>query len=66
MTYALGYLNNFDWGCSAGVHKGWALIEAESESQALWSVPILIRNKARAIKLEKFYPSLVGNWPNDE
>ena len=66
MTYALGYLNNFDWGCKGGVHKGWAVIEAENESQALWSVPILIRSKAIAIRLEKFDPSVIDKWPKDE
>ena len=66
MTYALGYLNNFDWGCNAGIHKAWAMIEAENESQALWSVPILIRSKASATRLEKFDANIVDNWPKDE
>ena len=24
---AQGYLSNFDWGCEAGIHSGWAIIE---------------------------------------
>ena len=66
MTYALGYLNNFDWGCEGGVHKAWAVIEAENESQALWSVPILIRSKASATRLVKFDPKMVDEWPKVE
>ena len=66
MIYALGYLNNFDWGCKSGVHTGWAVIEAENESQALWSVPILIRSKAKAIRLVKFDPEMVDKWSMDE
>ena len=66
MTYALGYLNNFDWGCESGVHKAWAVIEAENESQALWSVPVLIRSKASATKLVKYDSSKVDEWPMEE
>ena len=51
---AMGYLYNFDWGCKAGVHCGWAILEAESETQARLVVPPLVRIKARVIKLNKF------------
>ena len=32
--YAMGYLHYFDWGCKSGIHSGWAIIEAEDETQA--------------------------------
>jgi hypothetical protein len=51
---AQGFLWNFDWGCEAGIHSGWAIIEAESEAQARLVVPPLVRNRARIIKLNKF------------
>ena len=51
---AQGYLNNFDWGCEAGVHTGWAIINAENEAQARLSVPPLVRNLARIVRLNKF------------
>jgi hypothetical protein len=51
---AMGYLNNFDWGCTAGDHSGWAIIEAESEDQARMAVPPLVRGKARVVKLNRF------------
>ena len=51
-----GYITHYDWGCLDGVHMGWVIIEAESHAEALLSVPPLIRNKARAIKLNKFSP----------
>jgi hypothetical protein len=54
--YALGYLAHFDWGCKAGMHCGWAIIEAESEAQARLAVPPLVRGKARVIELTKFAP----------
>jgi len=51
---AMGYLNNFDWGCTAGDHTGWATIEAEGEDQARLAVPPLVRNKARVVRLNRF------------
>jgi hypothetical protein len=51
-----GYINHFDWGCQAGVHSSWAIVEAEDEHEALLSVPAFIRPKARAIQLNKFTP----------
>ena len=54
-----GHIMNFDWGCEAGVHAGWAMLEAENESQALLSVPARLRSKARAIRLVKFTPATI-------
>jgi hypothetical protein len=30
-----GYIMHFDWGCQAGVHSSWAIVEAENEHEAL-------------------------------
>lgn len=54
LVYSAGYINNFDWGCYDGVHTGWAVIEAENAAQALGVVPAVLRDKARAVKLNKF------------
>ena len=54
-----GHIINFDWGCEAGVHSSWAILEAENESQALLSVPSLLRSKALAVRLNKFTPKLI-------
>ncbi len=54
---AMGYLYHFDWGCQAGVHSGWAIIEAEDEEEAQLAVPLLVRRKARVIKLNRFDPA---------
>jgi hypothetical protein len=53
-VHAQGYLANFDWGCRAGVHTGWVIIEAESEAQARMAVPPLVRKQARITRLNKF------------
>lgn len=54
LVQAQGYLHHYDWGCKDGVHVGWAIIEAENREEALLSVPTIIRNKARAVRLNKF------------
>lgn len=54
LVQAQGYLTHYEWGCNDGVHIGWAILEADSKEEALLSVPPLIRNKARVIKLNKF------------
>ena len=51
-----GHIRNFDWGCLAGVHTGWAIIEAENEEQASLIVPPRLRAQARAVRLSKFTP----------
>ncbi len=59
LVRAAGYLHNFDWGCKAGVHCGWAIVEADSESHALLAVPPLVRSRARIVRLNKFTPEEV-------
>jgi hypothetical protein len=51
---AQGYLTHFDWGCQAGVHTGWAIIEAENEAEARLVVPPLVRKNAVVVQLNKF------------
>jgi len=46
-----GHIINVDWGCLAGVHTGWAIVEAENESDAKLTVPPRLRSKARAVRL---------------
>jgi len=52
---ATGYLHHFDWGCEAGVHRSWAIIEAESEAQAQLALPPLVRDQVRILKLNKLW-----------
>lgn len=53
---SMGYITHYDWGCEAGVHTGWVVIEAENEEEALLSVPTFVRHEARAVRLNKFSP----------
>ncbi len=54
-----GFINNYDWGCDCGVHSGWAIVEAESESESLLSVPPLLRSKAHSVRLTKYTPEML-------
>ena len=54
-----GHSINFDWGCLAGVQTGWAMVEAENESDAQLTVPSRLRSKARAVRLCKFMPESI-------
>ncbi len=62
---AQGYLWHFDWGCEAGVHCGWAVIEAENEAQAHLAVPPLVRTRARIIRLNKFDATIIEYYEQE-
>jgi hypothetical protein len=62
LVVAAGHITHYDWGCEAGEHTGWVIIEAENESEALLSVPTFIRHKARAIQLTKFTPEIIHSF----
>jgi len=51
---AAGYLHYFEWGCAAGIHCGWAIVETVSLANAAQIVPGLVRGKSRIVKLNKF------------
>jgi hypothetical protein len=52
--HTAGYLHQFEWGCHAGVHCGWAIVETDNIEHAKQIVPWMVRDKARIVKLEKF------------
>lgn len=62
-VYAQGYLHNVEWGCKAGVHKAWVIIEADNEGMALRVVPPVLRAQATAVRLVKFDRATVESWP---
>jgi hypothetical protein len=61
-TLAIGYLTHFYWGCKSGDHTGYAMIDAESEKEALLSVPTIIRDRGKAIGIIQFDPNVVQDW----
>ena len=55
-------LAKFDWGCMAGDHTGWAVIEAESKSGVREKVPPSIVDKARIVEVGKFTPEQIRSF----
>ena len=54
--YNAGFLTHFEWGCYDQDHNAYAFIEADSHEQALMSVPPLLRQKAKAIRMAQLKP----------
>jgi len=52
-------LGRIEWGCMAGDHTGYSIVDASSESDALQIVPTFLRAKARAVKLNRFTPDQI-------
>ncbi|MEK6561126.1 MAG: hypothetical protein AABZ07_05260 [Nitrospirota bacterium] len=55
-------LNKFDWGCTVGDHTGYAIIDADNETEAKGLVPSFIRSKARIVKVGKFTPEQIRSF----
>ena len=47
-------LDKFHFGCEAGVHTGWAILEAGSESAARNMLPSSRRAKVRVTEVKKY------------
>jgi hypothetical protein len=56
------FLQKFDFGCMAGVHTGWAIVDAGSESAARNMLPSFLRAKARVTGLNKFTPEQIKSF----
>lgn len=48
------FLTNADWGCKAGVHAGWLIVEVDSEDDARRMLPAEYRAEARVVRLNSF------------
>jgi hypothetical protein len=57
-----GVLDGYEWGCMAGDHTGYAIVEARSESEVKEKIPVFLAGKARVIKLNKFTPEQIREF----
>ncbi|MBI5562999.1 MAG: hypothetical protein HY894_09160 [Deltaproteobacteria bacterium] len=55
-------LNKFEWGCVAGDHTGYAIVDVENEGKARELVPAFLRGKARVVQLGKFSPEQIRSF----
>ena len=54
MTETPQLLDRFEWGCMAGDHTGYLIVEAKSEDAARDMLPTALRKDAKIIPLNKF------------
>jgi hypothetical protein len=54
--YNAGFLTHFEWGCLDDDHTAYAIVEAESHENAKMTVPTLLRDRTRVIRLTTFDP----------
>jgi hypothetical protein len=56
-------LDKFEFGCKAGDHTGYALVDADTRNDALNKyVPNFIQQKARIVEVGKFTPEMIKSF----
>jgi hypothetical protein len=56
-------LDKFEFGCKAGDHTGYALVDADTRNDALNKyVPNFIQEKARIVEVGKFTPEMIKSF----
>ncbi|RPH64747.1 MAG: hypothetical protein EHM89_00925 [Acidobacteria bacterium] len=55
-------LTHMDWGCKAGVHSGWAIVEVGSRQEAIQLVPPEARQAAVIVELNRFTKEEMAGW----
>lgn len=48
------FLTHADWGCEAGVHSAFFMVDAENRDEALRILPPQFRSEAKVTGLNKF------------
>ncbi|MEK6590936.1 MAG: hypothetical protein AABZ11_09690 [Nitrospinota bacterium] len=62
MAEGKNIMDKFYWGCGAGDHTGYSLVDAESESEVWKMVPGFIRNKAKIVELSQYTPEQIRSF----
>ncbi len=52
-------LREFYFGCKAGDHTGYAIVESKSDSEARKLVPSFLINKTRFVEVGVFTPEMI-------
>lgn len=56
-------LEKVEFGCEAGDHTGYALVDASTRNEALVTyVPTFIQDKAHIIEVGKFTPEMIKSF----
>ncbi len=52
------FLGDVYWGCMTGRHDGWAVVDADSEQEAMEMVPEQIRDRVQVTQVSTVMPEL--------
>ena len=55
-------LGRFDYGCMAGDHTGYAIIDAKTREEAAKIVPTFLQTSARIVEVGKFTPDMIRTF----
>jgi hypothetical protein len=55
-------LEKFDYGCMAGDHTGYAVIDANTREDALKIVPTFLLGKSKIVEVGKFTPEMIRSF----
>jgi len=52
-------LRKFSYGCKAGVHSAYAIVDAKNEAEARNLIPGFLLNKSRVVEVDIFTPEVI-------
>ncbi len=55
-------LGKFEYGCTAGDHTGYAIIDAETREDAIRFVPGFLQSTAKIVEVVKYTPEMVRSF----
>lgn len=55
-------LGEFDFGCKAGDHTAYAIVDVNSKDDAFNLVPTFLQNKARIVEVGKITPEMIKSF----
>ncbi len=55
-------LGKFDYGCMAGDHTGYAIVDVNTRDDALKLVPTFLQKNAKITEVAKFTPDMIRSF----
>jgi len=55
-------LGKFEFGCKAGDHTAYAIVDADSKNDALNLIPAFLQDKARVVEVYKITPEMIRSF----
>jgi hypothetical protein len=54
-----GLLDSLEWGCPAGLHMGWTVVEASRPEEVSRHIPPGMRSRTRVLPVQRFTPEQI-------